>query len=181
LNRLPIKLPTGTIIYKDVTIQLQSDSTGLISAVSPIVQAPSPPVLSANFKAGIYVAPNDPRYGFALTGPGSVSGNVATKWEVNATPTKLFAYGDCGVPAVFYVGPLGDNPFYAARLKPGGITNTEYSYGIVGSPAACNAPYATNAIVGFSQSGGELSVASFTDASGDHNVPVVTHTYNTGP
>jgi hypothetical protein len=160
---------------------LKGESTDLVSAVSPIVQAPSPPVLSANFKAGIYVYPNDPRYGFALTGPGLVSGNVATKWEVNLTPTK-FAGALCGVPAVFYVGPLGDNPFYAARLKPAGITNTEYSYGIVGSPSQCLAPYATNAIVGFSQSGGELSIASFTDATGkDHNVPVVTHTYNTGP
>lgn len=178
LNRLPIKLPSGAIIYKDVTIQLNSDAVGLVSDVSPIVQSVSP-VLPNSFRAGIYVLPTSPAYGFALTGPSAVPGRAVSKWEVNPTAGKGEGASISGVPAIFYVGALSNNPFYATRLQPAGITNPEYSYGIVGSPAEGGRPYSTNTIVGFSQSGGQLSIASFTDANGrDQNVPVVTRTYS---
>ncbi len=179
LNRLPIQLPSGTIIYKDVTIQLNSDSTGLVSDVSPIVQATSPNLLSANFRAGTYVLPSITSSGFAMTGPGAVPGSVMTKWEVNATPTKS-QY--CGSPAVFYAGPLSAHPS-TTRLKAAGITSTEYSYGIIGAGAGCSsysgASFLTGALVGFSQSGSLLTIASFTTYSDgkDHNVPVQSITY----
>ncbi len=180
INRLPIQKSDGTIIYKDVTIQLKTDANGLLT-VSPStpVQVLSPPVLSANFKAGIYALPSAIGAGLALTGPGVVPGNVMTKWEVNATPTKS-PY--CGMPAVFYVGPLTSNPYYA-RLKAAGITSAEYSYGIIGGGGGCTAPnngsYAPGALVGFSQSGSLLTIATFTTYSDgkDHDLPVTSFTY----
>ena len=179
MNRLPILLPNGTIIYKDVTIQLNSDSTGLVSDVSPIVQATSPNLLSANFRAGTYLWPANTNLGFAMSGPGAVQGSVMTKWEINATPTKN-QY--CGIPAIFYAGPLSAHPS-AARLKAAGITSVEFSYGIIGAGAGCayyvNASFSPGALVGFSQSGNLLTIASFTTYGDgkDHNVPVQTITY----
>lgn len=183
LNRLPVKLPNGTVIYKDIAIQLQNDAAGLVSVVVPITQVVSPALLSANFKAGIYVAPANPKYGFAMSGPGVVPGSSVSKWEVNITPTKLAAGNSCGVPAIFYVGALARNPNYASRLQPAGITSVEYSYGLMGSPAvSCTPLWAPGSIVGFSQSNDMLIIAKFTDAAGvDHNVPVETRTYRLEP
>ncbi len=178
LNRLPIKTSNGTITYKDVTIGLKWDSiSGLSSAI--LTKTPSPAVLSASFQAGVYGLTSNLNEGLALTGPGVVPGNSMSKWEVNATTGKT-PY--CGTPAIFYVGALTDNPF-SVRIKAAGITNIEYSYGIVGSGAACigsaSGSWSANALVGFSQSGPLLTIATFTTSSDgkDHNVPVTTYTY----
>src|SRR5271165_1883136 len=72
LNRLPIQKSDGTIIYKDVTIQLKTDANGLLTfSPSTPVQTLSPPVLSANFRSGVYgkPSPGGADDGFALAGP----------------------------------------------------------------------------------------------------------------
>lgn len=176
LNRLPIKLPNGSYIYKDVTINLTASTTGVLT-VSPAkpAQTASPPVLSAKFNAGTYVYPSNPNYGLVLVGPSVVSAQSITRWQTNAEPT-LGRY--CGIPTTFYVGDIKQNPLYATRLKPAGIASTEYSYGIIEDGAACNGQWGAGTIIGASQSGDYLTIASFrTTAGQDAATPQARYTY----
>lgn len=176
LNRLPIKLPNGSYIYKDVTINLTASTTGVLT-VSPAkpAQTASPPVLSAKFNAGTYVYPSNPNYGLVLVGPSVVAAQSITRWQTNAAPT-LLKY--CGIPTTFYVGDIKQNPLYATRLKPAGITSTEYSYGIIEDGSTCGGQWGAGTIIGASQSGDYLTVASFKTTTGqDAATPQSRYTY----
>jgi hypothetical protein len=179
ITRLPILKPDGKFIYKDVIIQLKSDSSGNLTYVpSTPQQKLSPSLISNRFVAGTYVYPGNTNEGFILSGPSGVPGRSVTKFEVNKSPS-LRDY--CGVPAIFYVGALSANPNYA-RIKAAGITSTEYSYGIIGGSVSCGingGTFGTGALVGFSQSGNLLTIASFTKQIGgkDQNTPVSFITY----
>lgn len=169
----------GKFIYKDVVIELKADGNGNLTYVpSTPQQKLSPSLISNRFVAGTYVYPGNIKYGYVLSGPSGVPGSSATKFEVNKSPSLNDA---CGVPAIFYVGALSANPNYA-RIKAAGITSTEYSYGIIGGSSACSingGSFRTGALVGFSQSGNLITIASFTKygTEKDQNTPIFFITY----
>jgi hypothetical protein len=181
ITRLPIKLPSGSFIYKDVTVQLAADGNGALTySPSTPVQPLSPPLKTNNFLAGTYQYTPETGYGFALSGPSGVPGSTETKWETNAVAGET---NTCGTPAVFYVGPLASNPNYA-RIHAAGITSTEYSYGVIGGGSVCGTnenggDWAANALVGFSQSGTLLTIATFTNSSiKDQSTPVTYYNFS---
>lgn len=179
ITRLPIQKPNKQFIYKDVVIELKADSNGNLTYVpSTPQQKLSPPLISNRFVSGRYVYPADTSYGFLLSGPSSVPGSSATKFEVTKSSSLN---SNCAGPAIFYVGALSANPNYA-RIKAAKITSVEYSYGVMGSGASCSisgGSFHTGALVGFSQSGNLLTIATFTTTNGrrDQNTPVSFITY----
>ena len=180
ITRLPIQLPDGSTIYKDLTVVLKTSTTGVISAGAKPVQVLSPTLLVSNFQPGVYQNASDTRFGFVLTGPGVISGSNNTTWSINATAGESSS-GQCGVPAIFYTGSAASNP-YAARLAAAGISDPKYSYGLIGTPSVCGTTYAANALVGVAQIGNQLEIASFTDNTGhDHNTAVDHRTYTLKP
>lgn len=156
-----------------MTLQLRGGATGVVGAT--VTAQVKPPDLPLTFKAGTYVNPGDTRYGLVLAGPSAVTGSAMVKWQTSPS-SKLGQV--CGAPAVFYVGPVKNNPLYATRLKPAGIASPEYSYGIIQSLTPCARPWQAGSIVGVSQSGAFLTIATFTDAQGaDAATPQDLRTY----
>jgi hypothetical protein len=180
ITRLPIRLPTGSYILKDVTIHIDADANGVlkINPATP-VQATSPGLISNTFRTGNYLWTSNTDYGFKLTGPIAVPGRSVSKWIADVLPGKARYYG---VPLVFYVGSLSSHPNYT-RLSAAGITGSEYSYGIVGADyyyaVAGEAYWGTGAIVGYSQSGNLITIASFTryNPRRDENLPIAYFTF----
>jgi len=186
ISRVPVTTSTGTIVFEDITTQFAVGANGqiTIAAGSPkYLVSPTLPV--ANFKAGLYDGPN---FGansdyqgmqVVVAGPGTAAA-VATEWTLT-TPTTSTA--SCTYPgsATWYVGaPTDPNNPLAARLKAAGITSTAYSYGIMGGGnGGCGPKYAWygNALIGVSQSGNTITIASFTYQNSDQSSSVDQITY----
>ncbi len=171
--RMPVALPNGSTIYKDVTIQLRADANGNLSwGTSVPIQAVSPPLDTSNITAGSYIYPLNPGFALVINGPASI-GNGVGKWTIVVAPGKA---NPCGSPATFYTGNLARVPI-AARLKAANITDTEYSYGVLGFGAGggCGGQFVSGNLIGVSQVGNQVQIALFTTATGrDQNVPVNT-------
>jgi hypothetical protein len=169
-------------------MQFNVDANGnltLSQGYPQVIQAPA--LLTSGFRAGTYVGPSTLLSGKAtvnVSGPGVTDGG-ATVWSIGAAPGA----DACTYPisATWYVGPIENSPF-AARIKSAGITSTAWSYGI-GAGNACgsnitgvnsNAWYA-NTLIGVSQVGNTLTIASFTNAGTDKTVPLDQITYRLMP
>ena len=166
IQRLPVVLPNGGYAYKDVTIRLQSNNSGVLAfTASPLTQAPSPTPTTGNLRSGEYYTDADPTRGFQMKGP-SASGQGYDVWTLSVDNT--FNVSPYEVPAVIYTGNLA-NTDIEARLKKAGITGTEYSYGetLAGSSDG------SGRIIGLQVLGSQMRVSIFTDGGGaDHSTPV---------
>jgi hypothetical protein len=185
---VPVETSTGSIVYQDVTIQLNANAKGGLALAPgyPKVEAP-PSIITSGFLAGHYAGPPTVASGqflITVTGP-AVGANGTTVWSL--TPSK--GANSCTTPltATWYTGPLAENPL-APRLKKAGITSTDYSYGIVGAtePISCGPsfteyydPFSQNCLIGVSQAQGSLIIVSFTPATGapDSSTPIAQITY----
>jgi hypothetical protein len=114
--------------------------------------------------------------GITLAGPGIGSG--VTSWSIATAP----GYDYCTIPgtAEFWVGSLTSSPI-AARLKAAKITSTDWSYGELG-PVTCipginGNNWQTNGLIGLSQVGNTVTVASFSVDGVDYSQPVDELTY----
>jgi len=174
-TRVPVVISSSLTIYVDLTIQFNVDSNGNLTLTANYPQvAPSPVLLTGNFKAGTYVGPPTFLGGKALitvTGPGVLDGGV-TSWVVS---TAAGASGStCPTTATFYAGPIASNPL-ATRLTAAKITSTAWSYGFNGTSTCSNNNWLTGGLIGVSQIGNTITIASFTAAgyigSSDYNTP----------
>jgi hypothetical protein len=167
ISRVPILLPNGQVIYKDLTLLLQANATGVLSSSIPI-QMTSLPLPAQPLQSGIYVDVANAAYGFEMTGAGQLPNGVG-KWIIRLA-TGINA--DCGIPATIYTGPLNASPL-AARLSAAKITSSEYSYGVIdnGGGGYCGAlSWYPNYLIGVSQVGNQVEFALFTYSGSDHNI-----------
>jgi hypothetical protein len=181
-TQIPVVTATGAIVYLSATLQFNVDANGglTLSTGYPQVSA-APTVITGNFKAGRYVGPSTILGGkgiVSVMGPGLTDGG-ATEWTLSAASgADPYTYPGS---ASWYVGSI-TNPNHplAARLSKAGITSTAWSYG-VGSAYNTN-NWLTNSLIGVSQVGNTITIASFTSSGPtDHNVPVDQITYTLAP
>lgn len=187
VTTLPVQTATGSFVYWDMTILLNADNKGNLTLAPgyPKFQK-SVPFIVSNFEAGTYAASATIENGkdlITVSGPG-VGPEGTTIWSL-ATAKGA---DSCTVPvsATWYTGPIVDNPL-AARLKKDGITSAAYSYGLVGisPPFSCSDgeyfPFEQGALIGVSQTEGELSIVSFTYDGTDSKTPIAQITYSLLP
>jgi hypothetical protein len=171
---VPVVTASGTV-YKNITFLFDVSSTGVLTIAPGYPEiVPSPTPLISSFQAGKYVGPSTIYNGemiINVSGPGIAPGG-ATEWSLAAaTGAYYYTYPATGT---WYVGPIASNPL-AARLKAAGITSTAWSYGV--STSEYGSPWATNTLIGVSQTSNAITFVSFTDTHGDHNEYVDTITY----
>lgn len=179
-TRVPVVTDTG-VVYQDLILQFDSDAYGGLTVSSGFpVAAPSPGLQTSNFQVGNYHSASTVWGGkglIAVSGPGVTSGG-ATAWSLST----IDGADGCTVPrnVVWYVGPITSSPI-AARLKKAGITSTLWSYGITGGGSCVYQDnYSGNNIVGLSQIGNTLTIATFSDngsGNADHPEPVAQLTF----
>ncbi len=181
-TRVPVVNVSGQTIYQDIVLQFDTDANGnlTITAGYPTFN-PSPNLLVSSFQAGKYTGPRSVANGKAsvtVSGPGVTPGG-ATMWSINSNSDS----DPCTYPmsATWYVGP-NDNNALAARLQKVGITSTAWSYGVSGAGIAssCGSQFfnwGNGAIIGVSQVGNTITIASFTKNSFDSASPVDQITY----
>lgn len=182
---VPVTNSSGKTIYQNVTLLFDIDSSGNLTIAPGYPKfVPSPMPLVTSFAAGRYVGPaSTETTTFAITVSSlGVAPGGATEWSLAAAKgAYTYTYPSSGT---WYAGPIASNPL-ASRLKAAGITSTAWSYGVGGS---CNCTlgnggwYKTNALLGFSQTGNQLNIVSFTDDTGkDYSEPVSQITYTLAP
>lgn len=186
ITDMPVQTSTGSLVYKDVTIQLNAATNGNVTIAPgfPKEQAAIAPILN-NFVAGKYAGPPTLASGkFLVTvnGPGVGSGG-ATLWSL--TPSGGSSCGTYPQSATWYTGPISSNPL-AARLKKAGINSSFYSYGLVGFDPSCAvgnwAFFQAGLLIGVSQAEGSLTIVSFSNATGtDSQIPTAEITYTLLP
>ncbi len=180
-TQVPLVIATGVTVYVNLTIQFAVDSNGNVTIVSGYPQEiPAPILISSGFKAGAYVGPSTILSGgmiVAVAGPGVTDGG-ATQWTLSAGSGAT----SCTTPlsASWYVGPIASNP-WASRIAAAKITSTSWSYGIASGPG-CNTTGISllnwnSALIGVSQVGNTLTIASFTTNSTDFSDPQAQITY----
>jgi hypothetical protein len=184
---VPVQTSTGSLVYKDVTIQLNADVKGNLTIAPgyPKLQAAIAPILS-NFVAGNYAGPPtiaSGKYLVAINGPG-LGGGGATAWSLSTAKGA-----ECGTypgSATWYTGSIAFNPL-ASRLKKVGIASSFYSYGLVGGNTACGYGgtqqwFEGGTLIGVSQIKGSLTIVSFTSPAGvDSPIPLAEITYTLLP
>jgi hypothetical protein len=173
-SNVPVVI-SGITVYINVTMQFDVDRNGtltLSSGYPQVVAAPN--LLSSSFRAGTYVGPSSVLNGksvITVSGPGVTDGG-ATTWSMTSTTGA----DTCTYPssATWYVGPIANTPV-ASRLKDKGITSTSWSYGVAGGVgSSCGNStfrWQPGALIGVSQTGNALTIASFTYAGGDYGSP----------
>jgi len=188
VSRMPVQTSSGSILYYDVTTTFGVTSAGALSVVSTTI-APSPSLIVSNFQAGTYASPAGLNFTELLSGPGiGPAGTTAWSFAKSGGSNVGCAYP---ATATWYTGPISSNP-YATRITGAGITTTDYSYGIAGPISSLcsgvvsqefNGPSNGVApLIGAAQTGGSLTVVSFTDSTGkDHSVPVAQITFTLSP
>lgn len=189
LTRVPVLLVGGTYAYQDLTLEFSIDTDGNWSLAKSTIVA-SPELVVSGFKPGNYRPPKaytDFGEGYiSVSGPGVLS-STATAWTVSAVIDKdlknsIWDKTPYPESATFYVSPLATHPL-TARLKKAGITSTAWSYGVGGgangrSPSA----WGYGSILGFSQVGNTITIASFTKyGTSDQSEPVDQITYTLIP
>jgi hypothetical protein len=180
-TRVPVVISATQTIYVDIAIQFNSDANGVLTIANGFPQInQSPNLLTGGFQAGTYLGPLSLFNGkglISVSGP-TVEDGGYTFWSLTTAPGT-----DPGVyptSANWYVGPIANNP-YAARINAAKITNTTYSYGIMTSSGGCIAVWCTAGtgnLIGVSQTGNVLSIATFSYEGGsDQNVPYAILTF----
>lgn len=162
----------GTTTYENVTIQLQfarNPAGNIIVTAGTPTLVPAPTPLVTSFESGTYKGPSQIESGemeIVVTGPG-LNVNGATLWTFTSAGNASCVYPSNGY---WYDGPLASNPL-AARVKAAGIVNSsQWSFGLMGDETC--GPWYRNSLLGVSQVGKTITVADFTDGSGDHPLPV---------
>lgn len=178
---VPIVTANG-VIYKNLLLSFDVDTSGnlTVSAGYPEV-VKAAPILISSFRAGKYVGPST-LYGgqmaIIVSGP-SIAPGGATEWSLAAASgASVYTFPDSGT---WYVGTMANNPM-AARIKAAGIATTAWYFGVGGSHCYCgpdNYSWQANTLLGISQIGTSLTIASFTDANGkDYSEPTDQVTYS---
>ena len=175
VTRVPVTNSTGGVTYYDVDLGFAVDAAGHLTLApdSPVITK-SITLKTAHFKAGVYTsAASAP---ISVAGPGIGGPGGQTAWSLTATTTN------CTYPpsATWYTGPITSNPL-AARLKKAGITQTQYSYGIVGDGTQCSNYWQAGGLIGAQQVGNKLTLVSFTFNSVDSPVPLTTNPFTLRP
>ena len=184
-TRIPVVNGAGKTAYKNMTLQFDVDSDGNLMPSSGFPQLfDAPALLVSSFKAGSYIGPasvlggKTPVY---VDGPG-LTDSGATTWSI----TTAAGADPCTYPgsATWYVGPIDSGPM-APRLKKAGITSTGWSYGVGG--ASCRDynfnifSWGSGSLIGVSQSGNAVTIASFTYNGSDYSSPQSQVTYRLVP
>jgi hypothetical protein len=198
ISRLPIRTPSGTI-YRDVTIELQVDSTGRVTlATNRVGHVPAaatpPPVALQAVPSGTRPAETDaielpqrasPPVVFQHFTAGTYTAadgslvNLSNRGMdlINGVPMWTLS-GDGPISsATFYSGPPRLNP-RARRLRNAGLTSEAYAYGT--SDSGSSDTFGSGALIGVLQTGKTLRVVSFHQGCcTDRNEPVgsVVYTY----
>ena len=170
--QVPVVLASGVTVYVNISMQFVADFTGNLTLAAGFPQVSrSPILLTGSFVAGRYSSAGAP---FDVAGPGVLDGGI-TQWSIASGATRCTASG------TWYTGPIATNPI-AVRLRSAAITSTAWSYGI-GSNIGCGfSNWPSNGIVGVSQVGSTLSIASFSDTQGrDFNTPQAQLTFSLAP
>jgi len=175
VGRVPVTNSSGNIVYQDLILTFAANASGQLTLAGAPKITPSLNPLTTVFKAGKYIAPSSIDFGagfITVGGPGVLGGGL-TEWTLSLPSGS---YG-CTAPtsAEWYVGPLASNPL-AARLQAAKITSSAWSYGN-GFAAFQSSNWADNTLLGFSQVGNTITIASFTQNGVDHNLPVDQVTY----
>lgn len=190
-SRIPVVVAAGNTIFKNITIRFDVDPDGniILSPDYPQI-SDAPPLQVSSFKAGSYIGPGSILGGKTpafVDGPGATDGG-ATSWSFSTGSGA----DTCTYPnsATWYVGPIDNTPV-AARLKKSGITSTAWSYGVANGPthnSFCTSgglfsggKWSPGTLVGVSQSGNAVTIASFTDSGTDFSAPVAQITYRLVP
>ena len=173
-------------------MQFDVDSEGnlMLSPDHPQI-ADAPALLVSSFKAGSYLGPGSVLNGKTpvfVDGPGATDGG-ATSWSFSTGGGA----DTCTYPnsATWYVGPIESSPV-VARLKKVGVTSTAWSYGVASGPSyydSCttrgftfgSTKWGRGTLIGVSQSGNAITIASFTENGVDTNAPVDQITYRVAP
>ncbi len=178
VTRLPVVLSTGTS-YVNVVIEFDVAANGTITVAGNPTVVAAPAQLINNFLAGSYKGPSvDSNYDITVFGPGTTTGG-ATEWSL-ATATGANCYTTPS-SATWYVfgGPMTKHPLYQT-LKAAGITTATYqaySWGTTGTQSCGGSPWASNSLIGLSQTGSALMIYSFTSNGTDQNQPAGEITY----
>lgn len=191
-SRIPIVIAPGNTIFKNLTIQFDVDPDGNLTIASEYPQIFDAPALQVStFKAGSYTGPGsvfDGKMPAYVDGPGPTDGG-ATSWSFSTADGA----DRCAYPssATWYAGPMENTPV-AARLKRVGVTSTAWSYGVASGPGyqtSCTNPqyifgshkWEPGTLIGVSQSGNAITIASFTELGKDYSAPVAQITYRLVP
>lgn len=191
-TQVPVVIGSGITVYVNLTMQFNVDANGSMTLAPGYPQVVAAPILlSSSFLAGKYVGPSSILGGkvtATVSGPG-VSDGGASVWSLNATSSDPCTYPSS---ATWYTGPIVSSPV-AARLTKAGITSTAWSYGVGGGPGyfvTCASGsgfskyfWGPGTLIGVSQSGNAITIASFTDAAAgvDRNAPVDQITFTLAP
>jgi hypothetical protein len=174
VSNLPVVTGTGSIIYDNVTIQFDVAPDGTLTVGSTQITA-APSVYANSFEAGTYQVAGNGEF-IVVSGPGITNGG-STEWSFATTN------GDCvnQYSAAWYVGPIKNSPYYT-RIKAAGVPLTGFSYGVGGGTPGCSSStWAPNSLLGFSQTGGQMSIVSFTLNSVDQSQQVAQASYSLQP
>jgi hypothetical protein len=179
-THVPIQTSTGTIIYKDVTINFNVDGAGNLTYATTTPTATLSPILSsANIEAGIYTDAENTGYGVQVSGPAPIGSGGEAQWSIAAAASLGCIYP---APATFYTGPAlaSADSSLAARVKAAAITATQYSFGEMDTNGCGDdGNWNENALIGVTAVGSQLMVSSFTTGTGkDQSAPVETIIFN---
>lgn len=158
ITRLPVTA-NGKTYYWNLTLPFEVETNGEVT-VGLMDRVASPNLIVSAFKPGTYVGPSTILGGQAkivVAGPGVWNG-LYSEWTISAASGA----NGCTYPAtgVFYdVSAITANPLYS-RLKAAGITSNAWSYGI--ETGTCYYTWGGNGLIGVSQVGNTLTIASFT-------------------
>lgn len=178
VTQLPVVKSDGTIVYLDLVVQFDvaGDGTPTVSAGFPQI-VPSPQTIADRFRAGTYAGVDSGADVIIVSGPG-VTPNGATVWSL-----AWVGGAGCATPyiATWYdVGTgINNSPIYG-RLKGAGVTSTQFGqFDQFGTGAGnCGGPnWLSNSLLGFSQTGNQLSIVSFTKNGVDQSLPVDTKVF----
>jgi hypothetical protein len=169
VSNLPVVTSTGSIIYDNVTVLFDVAANGALTVASTQITA-APSVDVDSFEASAYQAAGAGET-MVVSGPGITNGG-STEWSLASTDIGC----ENQYSAAWYVGPIKSSPYYT-RIKAAGVPLAGFSYGIGGS----NCPSSTwgaNSLLGFSQTGGQMSIVSFTNNGVDQSQQVAQESYS---
>jgi hypothetical protein len=165
---VPVVTSSG-ITYDNVTITFSVSSSGTLKVTSTKVVAAAE-VQTDGFEAGTYQAPGGGEQ-IDVSGPGVESGGE-TEWSFATTSLNC----QNQVSATWYVGPITSSPYYT-RITAANVPLTGYSYGVGGGASNCGA-WNPNSLLGFAQTGSQLTITDFSNLSGqDQSEPFATISY----
>ena len=163
VTRVPVIDSTGKVTYKEVTIDFEVSSTGVLTLApsSPTI-TPSPSLITSGFKAGKYKDARGNKY--VVTGPSVIPNTTRTTWSLAFTTGPDATQFSMS----WTTGPIAGHPNQSS-LTARSITTEAYSWGIVGSEAFLSGYFPFiywgnhGYVVGAAQAGGQLVLHLFSD------------------